>query len=192
MSNAIVKNLNFGSDAKDKVFAGITKLTQAVSSTLGASGKCVILEDNTGKPIITKDGVTVAEAVTLLDPVENMGATLLKEAARKTVKEAGDVVVLATDGYLNNIGGEKISEVCDQHMENGKNTFLINLEKTSVVNSIGVSILIEIIEKLQESDGKLAYCNLAPIVEKTFNIMGLTKYSTIYSTEEEGLSDLSS
>ena len=52
--------------------------------------------------------------------------------------------------------------------------------------------VIEIIEKLQESDGKLAYCNLAPIVEKTFNIMGLTKYSTIYSTEEEGLSDLSS
>ena len=53
MSNAIVKNLNFGSDAKDNVFAGITKLTQAVSSTLGASGKCVILEDNTGNPIIT-------------------------------------------------------------------------------------------------------------------------------------------
>ena len=90
MSNTIVKNLSFGLDAKNKVFAGITKLTQAVSSTLGASGKCVILEDNTGKPIITKDGVTVAEAITLLDPVENMGATLLKEAARKTVKEAGD------------------------------------------------------------------------------------------------------
>ena len=96
MSNAIVKNLNFGSDAKDQVFAGITKLTQAVSSTLGASGKCVILEDNTGKPIITKDGVTVAEAITLLDPVENMGATLLKEAARKTVKEAGDGTTTAT------------------------------------------------------------------------------------------------
>ena len=96
MSNAIVKNLNFGSDAKDNVFAGITKLTQAVSSTLGASGKCVILEDNTGKPIITKDGVTVAEAVTLLDPVENMGATLLKEAARKTVREAGDGTTTAT------------------------------------------------------------------------------------------------
>ena len=96
MSNAIVKNLNFGLDAKDQVFAGITKLTQAVSSTLGASGKCVILEDNTGKPIITKDGVTVAEAITLLDPVENMGATLLKEAARKTVKEAGDGTTTAT------------------------------------------------------------------------------------------------
>ncbi len=96
MSNAIVKNLNFGSDAKNNVFAGITKLTQAVSSTLGASGKCVILEDTTGKPIITKDGVTVAESITLLDPVENMGATLLKEAAKKTVSEAGDGTTTAT------------------------------------------------------------------------------------------------
>ena len=96
MSNAIVKNLNFGSDAKDNVFAGITKLTQAVSSTLGASGKCVMLEDETGKPIITKDGVTVADAITLLDPVENMGATLLKQAARKTVSEAGDGTTTAT------------------------------------------------------------------------------------------------
>ena len=96
MSNAIVKNLNFGLDAKNNVFAGITKLTQAVSSTLGASGKCVMLEDGTGQPVITKDGVTVAEAITLLDPVENMGATLLKQAAKKTVSEAGDGTTTAT------------------------------------------------------------------------------------------------
>ena len=96
MSNAIVKNLSFGLDAKDNVFAGITKLTQAVSSTLGASGKCVMLEDGGGQPIITKDGVTVAEAITLLDPVENMGATLLKQAAKKTVSEAGDGTTTAT------------------------------------------------------------------------------------------------
>jgi chaperonin GroEL len=90
MNDKIVKNLNFGVDA------GIEKLTKAVSSTLGASGKCVILEDNTGKPVITKDGVTVADSIILLDPVENMGATLLKEAARKTVKEAGDGTTTAT------------------------------------------------------------------------------------------------
>jgi chaperonin GroEL len=72
MSDAIVKNLNFGTDARDQVFKGIEKLTKAVSSTLGASGRCVMLEDNTGKPIITKDGVTVADSIILLDPVENM------------------------------------------------------------------------------------------------------------------------
>lgn len=96
MSDAIVKNLSFGKEASDKVFAGIEKLTRAVSSTLGASGKCVLLEDANGRPVITKDGVTVADSVILLDPVENMGATLLKEAARKTVKEAGDGTTTAT------------------------------------------------------------------------------------------------
>lgn len=96
MSDAIVKNLNFGKEARDKVFAGIEKLAKAVSSTLGASGKCVLLEDASGRPLITKDGVTVADAIILLDPVENMGATLLKEAARKTVREAGDGTTTAT------------------------------------------------------------------------------------------------
>ena len=95
-SQEIVKHLNFGSDAQDKVFAGITKLTQAVSSTLGASGKCVILEDFMGRPMITKDGVTVANSVNLHNPVENIGATLIKEAARKTVSEAGDGTTTAT------------------------------------------------------------------------------------------------
>ena len=94
--DAIVKNLNFGREARINVFKGIEKLTKAVSSTLGASGKRVMLEDHTGKPIITKDGVTVAESVILRDPVENMGATLIKEAARKTVKEAGDGTTTAT------------------------------------------------------------------------------------------------
>ena len=96
MSDSIVKNLSFGNEARINVFKGIEKLSNAVSSTLGASGKCVMLEDNLGKPVITKDGVTVADSIVLLDPVENMGATLLKEAARKTVKEAGDGTTTAT------------------------------------------------------------------------------------------------
>ena len=96
MNETIVKHLNFGEDAKAAIFSGIEKLTQAVSSTLGASGKCVILEDGSGNPQITKDGVTVANSVILLDPVENMGAKLLKEAARKTVREAGDGTTTAT------------------------------------------------------------------------------------------------
>ncbi len=96
MSDAIVKNLSFGDDARTQIFKGIEKLANAVSSTLGASGKCVILEDAQGKPVITKDGVTVADSIYLRDSVENIGATLLKEAARKTVKEAGDGTTTAT------------------------------------------------------------------------------------------------
>tara|TARA_A100001037_G_C15120501_1_gene623559 strand:- start:1064 stop:1408 length:345 start_codon:yes stop_codon:yes gene_type:complete len=103
------------------------------------------------------------------------------------VREEGDVVIIETTGYLNNVGGEKISEVCYEKMDGGKKYFLLNLENSKVVNSIGVSILIEIIEKLQDVGGKLGYYNLAPIVEKTFNIMGLTKYSSVYSSESEGI-----
>ena len=92
----IVKDLNFGNVAKDRIIAGVEKLASAVKSTLGASGKCVIYEDARGNPVITKDGVTVAESVVLFDPVENMGATLIKEAARNTVREAGDGTTTAT------------------------------------------------------------------------------------------------
>ena len=96
LPSELVKNLDFGSDAKQRVITGVNKLAQAVKSTLGASGKCVIYEDGRGKPVITKDGVTVAESVVLFDPVENMGATLIKEAARNTVKDAGDGTTTAT------------------------------------------------------------------------------------------------
>ena len=96
LPSQLVKNLDFGDDAQTRIVAGVTKLAKAVKSTLGASGKCVIYEDGRGKPVITKDGVTVAESVVLYDPVENMGATLIKEAAQRTVKEAGDGTTTAT------------------------------------------------------------------------------------------------
>ena len=96
LPSELVKNLDFGGEAKDRVITGVNKLAQAVKSTLGASGKCVIYEDGRGKPVITKDGVTVAESVVLHDPVENMGATLIKEAARNTVRDAGDGTTTAT------------------------------------------------------------------------------------------------
>ena len=107
------------------------------------------------------------------------------------VKEEGDVVIIETTGYLNNVGGEKISEACYEKIEKGKKLFLLDLENSKVVNSIGVSILIEIIEKLQDVDGRLGYYNLAPIVEKTFNIMGLTKYSTVFGSKSEALEGMS-
>ena len=66
----IVKDLTFGDKANKKIMAGVDKLTNAVKSTLGASGKCVIYEDALGRPVITKDGVTVAESVVLRDSVE--------------------------------------------------------------------------------------------------------------------------
>ena len=66
-----------------------------------------------------------------------------------TTRNEGDVVIIETNGYLNNVGGEQIAQTCYKEIDGGKKLFLINLENSKVVNSIGVSILIEIIEKLQ-------------------------------------------
>ena len=96
LPSEFVKDVNFGEEAKIQIIAGVEKLAKAVKSTLGASGKCVIYEDGRGKPVVTKDGVTVAQSVVLFDPVENIGATLIKEAAQNTVKEAGDGTTTAT------------------------------------------------------------------------------------------------
>ena len=117
----IVKTLTFGDNAKNEIIRGVDKLASAVKSTLGASGKCVIYEDALGKPVITKDGVTVAESVVLLHPVENMGATLIKEAASNTVKEAGDGTTTATvlaDSLLK-LASEEIENTDVRDIKNG-------------------------------------------------------------------------
>lgn len=107
-----------------------------------------------------------------------------------TTKKEGEILIIKTDGYLNNVGGEKIAEACYENIDSGTKNILLDLENSKVVNSIGVSILIEIIEKLQEVDGQLGYFNLAPIVEKTFNIMGISKYSKVFSSEAEAIENI--
>ena len=106
------------------------------------------------------------------------------------VREENEIIIIKTSGYLNNVGGEKISEACYAEIDKGKKYFLLDLENSKVVNSIGVSILIEIIEKLQEIDGKLGYFNLAPIVAKTFKIMGISSYSELYESEDDALTGI--
>jgi len=128
----IVKNLNFGDDAKNKVIMGVEKLSKAVKSTLGASGECVIYEDARGNPVITKDGVTVAESVVLFDPVENMGATLVKEAARNTVREAGDGTTTATvlaEALLKEVNKPDYSHMSTRDVKDGISSALKKVNK---------------------------------------------------------------
>ena len=122
LHSELIKKLDFGQTAKDKVIAGVDKLAQAVKSTLGASGKCVIYEDGRGKPVITKDGVTVAQSVVLYDPGENIGATLIKEAANNTVKEAGDGTTTATvlaEALLKEVNKEKYANESIREIKKG-------------------------------------------------------------------------
>jgi chaperonin GroEL len=86
----IEKEIVFDGEGRKKLKKGIDILAEAVSSTLGASGKTVIIEDEYGNPHITKDGVTVANSIILSDPIENLGCSILKQASQKTASEAGD------------------------------------------------------------------------------------------------------
>jgi anti-anti-sigma regulatory factor len=77
------------------------------------------------------------------------------------VREEGDIIILETSGYLNNFGGDRVASICKQSISEGKRKLLINMENTKMVNSIGVSILIEVIEDLQGVNGTLGYYNVA-------------------------------
>lgn len=95
-SPSVVKELSFKQEAKNKLIAGIDKLAEAVGSTLGASGRTVVLEDDFGNPHVTKDGVTVASYINLDDAVENLGVTMLKQASKQTASKAGDGTTTST------------------------------------------------------------------------------------------------
>jgi len=84
-------------------------------------------------------------------------------------------LIIKTEGYINNAGGEKIVQEFEKHA--GVNKLILNLEKSKVVNSIGISHLIEVIEKLNQVSGKLVFTNLDPTIEKTFTIMGLFQFA---------------
>ena len=90
------KKILFDADARESIRRGIKKLAHAVKVTLGPSGRVVVLEKSFGSPTVTKDGVTVANEVTLEDPYENMGAQMVKEVASKTSTLAGDGTTTAT------------------------------------------------------------------------------------------------
>ncbi len=90
------KQLLFSTDAREKMLAGVTTLSQAVKSTLGPRGRNVLLDKKFGAPRVTKDGVTVAKEVELNDPYENIGAQMLKEVSSKTADVAGDGTTTAT------------------------------------------------------------------------------------------------
>jgi len=142
----IVKDVNFGNDANSKIVAGVEKLAKAVKSTLGASGKCVIYEDARGLPVITKDGVTVAESVVLFDPVENMGATLIKEAARNTVREAGDGTTTATVLAESLLKEVSKSEVNTREIKDGIKSGLKKIN--DYLNKISVKIEGDMLESV--------------------------------------------
>ena len=116
----------------------------------------------------------------------------MTEMLKVTLDRRDDLAVIYTEGYINNQGGEEIARVAYELIDQGVTILLLNLQGTKIVNSIGISILIEIIEKMLEIDGRLAFCALTPTIEKTFHIMGLAQYAGVYSDEDTAVAELPS
>ncbi|MCH7808152.1 MAG: chaperonin GroEL [Planctomycetes bacterium] len=115
-----VKQVAYEQDARQALWTGVEKLARAVKSTLGPRGRNAVLDKSWGGPTVTKDGVTVAEEIELLNKYENMGAQLVKEAASKTSEVAGDGTTTAT------ILAEAIFKIGLKNIAAGADAFALN------------------------------------------------------------------
>ena len=114
----------------------------------------------------------------------------MAESTDVTSRNDSGLGIVDVVGYINNVGGEKVVGACDELATQGVSSFILNLEGCNIVNSIGVSFLIELVEKVQEERGRLAFCCASPTIAKTFRIMGLLQSSTVHDTEAEAVASL--
>ena len=140
----------YNAEARQKLKVGINKLADAVKCTMGPYGRTVVMSQPNGAPHITKDGVSVAEYVKLIDPVENMGAQLMKQAANKTVEQASDGTTTATviaQALINNAENishpTKYRKFIEQYSEEAieyisKECSKIDLKDTKTLNHIAL------------------------------------------------------
>lgn len=132
------KEIKYSDIARNKLFSGVQQLFDAVKVTMGPRGRNVLIQRSYGAPIITKDGVSVAKEVDLVNPIENMGAQLVKDVASKTADEAGDGTTTATvlaygvfkEGLRNVISGANPIEI-KRGMDKTVNAIINELNKSS-------------------------------------------------------------
>ena len=97
----------------------------------------------------------------------------MPETRSVDARQENDIAILATDGYLNDAAAEDVAKAGHGLVDEGAKHLVLNLEKSPIANSIGISVLIELIERVREGGGRSAFCCAAPILAKTLKIMGL-------------------
>jgi len=107
------------------------------------------------------------------------------------IREEGDTMVVCVGGYLNSQLGEEIEKVVRARLDDGGRRILLNFEGTRMVNSIGISFVIGIVEKVMEQEGRMAFCEVSRINRDLFRVTGLEKYVRSFETEKEALDYLS-
>ena len=105
-------------------------------------------------------------------------------------REVGGTQIVYVNGYLNSLLGEEIERIILQFVGAGKNRILLNFEGTKLINSIGISFIIGIVERMMERNGMLAFCSLSPINRELFQVTGVARYVKSFDSEDEALAYL--
>jgi len=105
----------------------------------------------------------------------------------RTFRDYGEVIVVYARDYLNDIEGEKLEDICESFIRNKGRAIILDFSSTDIINSIGISILIGIIEKVKGVGAKVSFSGLSGVAYDVLNIVGLTGSVAIYDTEDEAL-----
>jgi anti-anti-sigma factor len=109
-----------------------------------------------------------------------------------TSEVRNDCLIITTSGYVNNVGGEKIAQEFSRHFEGGTKKVIVNLAQSKVVNSIGMSFLIDIVDQLNDVGGKMVFTDLDSAVDKMLSIMGLFQFAGKAKNVDDALASLAS
>lgn len=116
----------------------------------------------------------------------------VKSSFKVTSKRISDVAVLCPQGYLNNVAGEHLVQECNACLDNKIRKVVLNFSETDFINSIGISMLLSVIEKLKEAGGTLCFTNLSKAYNDTFEMLGLTKFIQVFPDENAAVRYLNS
>lgn len=97
---------------------------------------------------------------------------------------SGDYTLIRASSYLSERSGEELEKEFERNMQQGKRKFIINFKDTEIINSIGISIIVGIIEKIMEQNGSIYVTNLSKVNEEIFRMMGLLRYAPLVQAEE--------
>ena len=184
----MAKEVIFSDNARNRLYAGVEKLADAVKVTMGPRGRNVLLQKSFGAPTITKDGVSVAREIELKDTLENMGAQLVKEVASKTADEAGDGTTTATilahsifkEGLRNVTAGAN-PIILKRGMDKATEAILAELKKASKV--VANKTEIEQVATISANSDKAIGSMIAEAMDK------VGKDGVITVEEAKGISD---
>jgi len=103
------------------------------------------------------------------------------------IREEEDTLVVCVGRYLNSLLGEEVEKVVRARLDDGGRRILLNFHGTRLVNSIGISFVIGVVEKVMEQEGRMAFCEVSRINRDLFRVTGLEKYVRSFETEKEAL-----